>query len=98
MSGRDPKRLKKIRLMDCCCGCGRKAPSQAAHSNFSKHGKARGLKADDKYTIPMAAECHANFDQYNMGMNRQESLEWFEAKVKYINEVLERGENDKSVF
>lgn len=95
---RDPKRLMKIRLMDCCCGCGRKAPSQAAHSNFSKHGKARGLKADDRYTIPLFHECHAKFDQYNMGMNRQQSLEWFEAKVKYINEVLERGENDKSVF
>lgn len=88
MSKRDNDRLKKIRLMDCCCGCGRKAPSQAAHSNFSAHGKARGLKADDRYTIPLSHECHANFDQYNMGMNREQSLEWFMQKWRETNRLL----------
>lgn len=88
MSKRDNKRLEKIRLMDCCCGCGRKAPSQAAHSNFSAHGKARGLKADDKYTIPMAHECHGKFDRYEMGMNREQSLEWFMTKWRETNRLL----------
>lgn len=88
MNKRDNKRLKKIRLMDCCCGCGRKAPSQAAHSNFSEHGKARGLKADDKYTIPLFYECHARFDRYEMGMNRDESLEWFMQKWRETNRLI----------
>lgn len=92
VNNRDSGRLKKIRTMDCCCGCGRKAPSQAAHSNFSAHGKARGLKADDKYTIPMAHECHGKFDQYNMGMNREQSLEWFMQKLHDTNRLLKWNE------
>lgn len=94
MSKRDNDRLKKIRLMGCCCGCGRKAPSQAAHSNFSEHGKARGMKADDKYTIPLSHECHAKFDQYNMGMNRQQSLEWFMKKWSETNKLIKWQQRD----
>jgi len=88
VSKRDNKRLEKIRSLPCCCGCGHKAPSQAAHSNFSEHGKARGMKADDKYTIPLSHECHAKFDQYNMGMNREQSLEWFMQKWRETNRLL----------
>ena len=94
MSKRDNDRLKRIRLMGCCCGCGRKAPSQAAHSNFSEHGKARGMKADDKYTIPLSHECHAKFDQYNMGMNRQKSLEWFMQKWRETNQLIKWQQRD----
>lgn len=94
MSKRDNKRLKAIRKMNCCCGCGRKAPSQAAHSNFSEHGKARGMKADDKYTIPLSHECHAKFDQYNMGMNRQQSLEWFMKKWSETNKLIKWQQRD----
>lgn len=89
---RDSKRLAAIRQLPCC-ECGRAAPSQAAHSNFSIHGKARGIKADDKYTIPLCHVCHAALDQYRLDMDRQESLEWFEQKLKYVNEVLSGKDN-----
>lgn len=89
---RDSKRLAAIRQLPCC-ECGRAAPSQAAHSNFSKHGKGRGIKADDKYTIPLCHVCHAALDQYRLDMDRQESLEWFERKLKYVNEVLSGKDN-----
>ena len=96
MSKRDNKRLERIRSLPCCCGCNRKAPSDAAHSNFSEHGKGRGIKADDYYTIPLARECHVSFDSYQMGMNREQSLEWFNAKHKWINEVLNDIEKDEA--
>ena len=95
MSKRDRKRLAAIRLLPCChCGGG---PSQAAHSNFSEHGKGRGIKADDKYTIPLCHFCHGKLDQYDMGMSRQDSLEWFEKKRQFIDEVLD-VQDDTPVF
>ena len=90
---RDKKRLERIRNMGCCCGCGRPPPSDAPHSNFSKHGKGRGIKASDEYTIPLHRVCHAAFDLYRLDMDRQESLEWFEQKLKYVNEVLDGKDN-----
>ena len=89
---RDSKRLAAIRQLPCC-ECGRAAPSQAAHSNFGEHGKGRGIKADDKYTIPLCHVCHAALDQYRLDMDRHESLEWFECKLKYVNEVLSGKDN-----
>lgn len=89
---RDSKRLAAIRQLPCV-ECGRAAPSQAAHSNFSKHGKGRGIKADDKYTISLCADCHYAFDIYMMRLSRKESLEWFERKLKYVNEVLSGKDN-----
>lgn len=92
---RDPKRLAAIRQLPCCnCGGG---DSQAAHSNFGEHGKGRGIKADDKYTIPLCHDCHSQFDQYNMSMTREQSLIWFERKLKYIDEVLS-VQDDPQVF
>lgn len=98
VSNRDPKRLAAIRQLPCCCGCGRGAPSDAAHSNFSEHGKGRGVKADDKWTIPLNRLCHQKFDNYQMGMSKDESLVWFEAKVKFIDEVLSESGQDTAIF
>lgn len=89
---RDSKRLAAIRQLPCC-ECGRAAPSQAAHSNFGEHGKGRGIKADDKYTISLCADCHYAFDNYLMGLSREESKQWFERKLKYVNEVLSEQDN-----
>lgn len=89
---RDSKRLAAIRQLPCV-ECGRAAPSQAAHSNFGEHGKGRGIKADDKYTIPLCHVCHAALDQYRLDMDSHESLEWFERKLEYVNEVLSGKDN-----
>ena len=34
-----------------------------AHSNQLKHGKGRGIKADDFYTVPACYWCHMELDQ-----------------------------------
>ena len=84
---RDKQRLELIRSLPCC-QCGASPRSQAAHSNFGIHGKGKGIKADDRYTIPLCHKCHADLDQYNMGMNREQSLEWFMQKWRETNRLL----------
>ncbi|WP_201595352.1 DUF968 domain-containing protein [Psychrobacter vallis] len=98
MDKRDSKRLDQIRSLPCC-HCGASPRSQAAHSNFSEHGKGRGIKSDDAYTIPLCANCHGKLDQYNMGMTRQQSLDWFNDKLNFINEVLDdQAKGETSIF
>ena len=70
--------------------------SQAAHSNFSEHGKGRSIKADDKYTIPLCDADHKRFDQMLMGMDRNQSLDWFNNKLAFINEVLDDQAKDEA--
>lgn len=72
---RDSKRLAAIRKLPCVrCG---NPDSQAAHSNSAKHGKGRGIKASDQFTIPLCHSCHSQFDQYKLG-NREQSEAMFE--------------------
>lgn len=68
-------RLALIRKLNCV-RCGKAPPSQAAHSNFYMHGKAKGKKADDRYTVPLCHTCHQWFDQYQQ-LNREQSKEQF---------------------
>lgn len=35
----------------------------AAHSNQSKHGKGRGIKASDQYVAALCYRCHYTVDQ-----------------------------------
>ena len=95
MSKCDSKRLKAIRKM-ICCSCGADAPSQAAHSNFGIHGKGKGIKADDKYTIPLCHSCHANLDQNLSQQTRRQQLDWFSRKLKFIDEVLNDQSKDEA--
>lgn len=87
MSKRDSKRLEKIRSLPCC-QCGASPRSQAAHSNFMCHGKGRGIKADDKYTIPLCHKCHGDLDQNLSQQTRQQQQEWFNKKLSFIDKVL----------
>jgi len=92
VNNRDSGLLKKIRKM-ICCACGADAPSQAAHSNFMCHGKGRGIKADDRYTIPLCANCHQNLDQNLLQQTRQQQLDWFNERLASTNETLKRLED-----
>lgn len=93
MNNRDHKRLELIRSLPCC-ECGLPPRSEAAHSNFGEHGKGKGIKACDKYTIPLCRSCHARFDKFDMGMDHDESIEWFSRKLVFINKVLSEVESD----
>lgn len=89
---RDNKRLATIRKFPCVrCG-GR--PSQAAHSNSSKHGKGRGIKACDSKTVSLCASCHEAFDQFKLGY-REESEALFDGWLVKTNRMLNIGYNNE---
>lgn len=86
-------RLNQVRQLPCIrCG---QSSSQAAHSNSSKHGKGRGIKASDQFTIPLCAICHAAFDKFELG-TRQESEDMFEKWLEKTERMLNL--NDDEVF
>ena len=98
MSKSDNKRLDAIRSLPCC-QCGASPRSQAAHSNFGQHGKGKGIKADDCYTIPLCHSCHASLDQNLSQQTRQQQLDWFNRKLKFIDEVLDdQAKGEASIF
>ena len=90
---RDAKRLAVVRSLPCVkCG---QSPSQAAHSNWSEHGKGRGIKASDRFTIPLCVGCHQWLDQYH-SMSRDESKVWFMQMLDKTERML--AMDDKEVF
>ena len=90
---RDAKRLAAVRRLPCVkCG---QSPSQAAHSNWAEHGKGRGIKAKDAYTIPLCLSCHQWLDQYQE-MSCDESKAWFMQMLSKTNRMLVM--DDKEVF
>ena len=61
MSQRDPRQhdpgyLAWLRKQPCCCGCGKPAPSQAAHLRQGVTGMQR--KPHDRRALPLSASCH----------------------------------------
>ena len=90
---RSPKRLAEIRKLPCVrCG---NPNSQAAHSNSSKHGKGRGIKASDAFVIPLCFKCHAAFDRFELG-NQAESEAMFEKWLVRVERMLVM--EDKEIF
>ncbi|WP_227555196.1 hypothetical protein [Acinetobacter junii] len=82
---RSTKRLNEIRKLPCIrCG---QSPSQAAHSNSSKHGKGRGIKASDEFTVALCFRCHHLFDTFQLG-TRQESEALFEQWLEKTERLL----------
>lgn len=90
---RNAKRLADIRKLPCVrCG---NPDSQAAHSNSAKHGKGRGIKASDQFTVPLCNSCHSQFDQYKLG-SREESEKLFEQWL--VKTELMLGKKDNEIF
>ena len=90
---RDAKRLAAIRKLPCVrCG---NPNSQAAHSNSSRDGKGRGIKADDSKTIPMCHSCHFKFDTFQLG-NRAESEAMFDQWLVRVDRML--NQTNKEIF
>jgi hypothetical protein len=60
---RSPKLLEACRRLPCqTCGID-DGTVVAAHSNQSKHGKGRSIKASDVYVASLCHTCHAEIDQ-----------------------------------
>ena len=90
---RSPKRLAEIRKLPCVrCG---NPNSQAAHSNSSRDGKGRGIKADDSKTVCLCPTCHHLFDTFQLG-NRAESEAMFDQWLVRVNRMLVM--EDREVF
>ena len=90
---RSPKRLAEIRKLPCVrCG---NPNSQAAHSNSSRDGKGRGLKADDSKTVCLCHSCHFQFDTFQLG-TRAESEAMFDQWLIKTNRMMQM--EDKEVF
>ena len=88
---RNAKRLADIRKLPCV-RCGNPG-SQAAHSNSAKHGKGRGIKADDQFTVPLCHSCHSQFDQYKLG-SRAESEKLFDGWLIKTELMLSKQDNE----
>ena len=90
---RSPKRLAEIRKLPCIrCG---NPNSQAAHSNSSKHGKGRSIKASDEFTISLCFKCHFQFDTFQLG-SRAESEAMFDQWL--VKTELMMNQTDKEIF
>ena len=90
---RDAKRLAAVRLLPCVkCG---NPDSQAAHSNSSRDGKGRGIKADDSKTVSLCHSCHFQFDTFQLG-NRAESEAMFDQWLVRVERML--NQTDKEIF
>ena len=92
---RNASRLAAIRKLPCV-KCGKPAPSEACHANWSEYGKSMGKKASDEYTIPMCRACHKSMDLYE-GISRQEAKEMFNQMLIKTNRMLDMSDN-KDVF
>jgi hypothetical protein len=90
---RDAKRLAAVRLLPCV-KCGH-SDSQAAHSNSSRDGKGRGIKADDSKTVSLCHSCHFQFDTFQLG-NRAESEAMFDQWLVRVERMLVM--EDREVF
>ena len=91
---RDHKRLAAIRKLPCV-RCGKPAPSEACHANWSEYGKSMGRKADDEYTVSLCRNCHYLLDTYQLG-NREETKKLFEQWLVKTERMLNL--NDDEVF
>ena len=90
---RSQKRLAEIRKLPCVrCG---NPNSQAAHSNSAKHGKGRGIKSSDQFTVSLCFKCHAAFDRFELG-NREQSEAMFEKWLVRVERMLVM--EDREVF
>ena len=87
------QRFKALRQFGCV-ECGRR-PVDIAHSNFSEHGKGKGIKADDSYTVALCRICHSDFDLY-ANLNREQAKTKFANWLSKTNMAL--GYKDESAF
>lgn len=83
-------RLKQLKQLPCC-SCGT-TPVDIAHANWGECGKGLGIKADDRYTIPLCRTCHQWLDHYQ-GLNRNQAKQWFMDKLDFVNQVLDDDNN-----
>jgi ferredoxin len=88
---RDKKRLEACRAL-ACQHCGAEDGTiVAAHSNWSEHGKGRGIKASDEFVAALCFTCHTELDQGKISKVLKQQI-WHDAYIKTI--AMLEGNND----
>lgn len=58
----------------------------AAHSNLMSHGKGKGLKAEDCFTVWSCHRCHSIFDQGGSFSREEKEHLFYEALLRQLEE------------
>lgn len=74
-----------LQIADDCLG-DEGSTTVAAHSNFMMHGKAKGLKAEDCYSVWACYKCHSIFDQGGVFTREEKADLFYEALLRQIEE------------
>ena len=93
---RSEKHLRTVAALDCqSCGLG--GPSQAAHSNASRHGKGSRIKASDIYTAALCPRCHVEVDSGRLTREQREAI-WHAAWTNTRSILVGQGQWPKGVL
>jgi hypothetical protein len=89
---RDPNLLKLakgekclLQISDDCMG-DEGSTTVAAHSNLMTHGKGKGLKAEDCFSVWACYKCHSLFDQGGSFTREEKNDLFYEALLRQIEE------------
>jgi hypothetical protein len=74
-----------LQIADDCLG-DEGSTTVAAHSNLMAHGKGRGLKAEDCYTVWSCYKCHSNFDQGGVYSREEKSDLFYDGMLRQVAE------------
>jgi len=80
---RSKKILERARLIPCQI-CGSEEGVVAAHSNQSKHGKGRSIKASDVYIASLCYDCHMMIDQGRELTRDEKTRAWDAAHLNTV--------------
>jgi hypothetical protein len=83
---RSTKHLKNVASL-ACQNCYIEGQTQAAHSNWSEHGKGRGIKASDEYTAALCQTCHMELDSGARLTKEQRRSLWQMAYQRTVNRL-----------
>ena len=90
---RDERLRAMCRAMACqrCLWEGPDAGVTWAHSNWSEHGKGKGIKASDVYVAALCWVCHGLLDQGNSMTEADKRLLWDRAHRATVTEGQRLG-------
>ena len=87
---RSKKHLQNVASLPCQ-NCYIEGETQAAHSNWSEHGKGRGIKASDEFTAALCQKCHTELDQGARLNKEQRRMLWQMAYQKTVSKLKAQG-------
>jgi hypothetical protein len=74
-----------LQISDYCFG-DEGSTTVAAHSNLMHHGKGKGLKAEDCFSVWACYKCHSLFDQGGSFTREEKNDLFYEALLRQIEE------------